>query len=315
MAPGTMKRTLRLAAIVALCAASAVRADQKIQSVQQALKDQGFYYGGVTGDKTADTTAAIRRYQIRNGLQVTGEINPETLRSLNLNSAWSTQATTKSAVARPSNVRPDRSAPFGQTSLPPAPSGHDRRLETNADFTGVPYPFASPRGSKRIVLAEMQRQLAGRGYYRGRIDGRYGRRTALALRAFQLDGGIPPSGRPDAETLGALGLSDWNVAHLNFASWPGGMRLPEKTVKHGNWEGYYRGDDADEYDDEDLYGTSEGAEKEFEPRKWEEGRRKNWEDGEKWNEGRQKKWEKWTKHHRKGHEDADKHREGNGHDD
>jgi peptidoglycan hydrolase-like protein with peptidoglycan-binding domain len=38
--------------------------------VQQALKDQGFYYGDVNGEKTADTTAALRRYQIRNGLQI-----------------------------------------------------------------------------------------------------------------------------------------------------------------------------------------------------------------------------------------------------
>ena len=50
--------------------------------VQQALKDQGFYYGDVNGEKTADTTAALRRYQIRNGLQITGEIDAETLRSL-----------------------------------------------------------------------------------------------------------------------------------------------------------------------------------------------------------------------------------------
>src|SRR5262245_35663004 len=52
-----------------------LRADQSIADVQQALKDQGFYYGDVTGTKTADTTAAIRRYQIRNGLQVTGEVD------------------------------------------------------------------------------------------------------------------------------------------------------------------------------------------------------------------------------------------------
>ena len=59
-----------------------IRADQNIESVQRALKDQGFYYGEITGEKNTDTTAAIRRYQIRNGLQVTGELNDETLRSL-----------------------------------------------------------------------------------------------------------------------------------------------------------------------------------------------------------------------------------------
>jgi peptidoglycan hydrolase-like protein with peptidoglycan-binding domain len=69
-----MKGTLVPVAIVALWAASAVRADPTTQSVQQALKDQGFYYGNVTGERNAETTAAIRRYQIRNGLHVTGDI-------------------------------------------------------------------------------------------------------------------------------------------------------------------------------------------------------------------------------------------------
>ena len=77
-----MKRPL-LCFVVTLCAVSLVRADQTIRSLQQTLKNQGFYYGAVTGDKSAETTAAIRRYQIRNGLQVTGEINEETLRSVN----------------------------------------------------------------------------------------------------------------------------------------------------------------------------------------------------------------------------------------
>src|SRR4051812_47220654 len=58
-------------------------ADAPTQQAQQALKEQGFYYGEVTGQKDADTTAAIRRFQIRSGLQVTGELNEETLHALN----------------------------------------------------------------------------------------------------------------------------------------------------------------------------------------------------------------------------------------
>src|SRR5436305_14725140 len=97
--------------IVAMFVMGAARADQTVQSVQQAIKDQGFYYGNVTGEKSAETTAAVRRYQIRNGLQVTGEMNPETLRSLNVNSnvAASPQSTSKPAVAQQNTnpVRPD----------------------------------------------------------------------------------------------------------------------------------------------------------------------------------------------------------------
>jgi peptidoglycan hydrolase-like protein with peptidoglycan-binding domain len=79
---------LRIAVVVLLSAlAVAARADQVVQNVQQALKDQGFYYGEVTGEKDADTTAAIRRYQIRNGLQISGDLNDETLKSLGVDSS------------------------------------------------------------------------------------------------------------------------------------------------------------------------------------------------------------------------------------
>ena len=79
-----MKRKLIAAALFFLAICPLARADQVIESAQQKLKDQGFYYGEITGKKDTDTTAAIRRYQIRNGLQITGEINAETQRSLGL---------------------------------------------------------------------------------------------------------------------------------------------------------------------------------------------------------------------------------------
>src|SRR5438874_13770422 len=114
--------------LLAVCVAGLVRADQATQSVQQALKDQGFYYGNVTGEKSAETTAAIRRYQIRNGLKVTGDINPETLRSLNMTSSSvsSAQPAGKSAATQFAKVLPDNS-PSNQP---------DRQLEMNPNFNG-----------------------------------------------------------------------------------------------------------------------------------------------------------------------------------
>ena len=85
-----------------------VRADQTIESAQQMLKDQGFYYGEITGEKNSDTTAAIRRYQIRNGLQITGELDDATLRSLHSSAATSPQpaAATRSANLQTPVLRP-----------------------------------------------------------------------------------------------------------------------------------------------------------------------------------------------------------------
>ena len=113
-----MKRSL-ICFVVTLCAVSLVRADQGIRSLQQTLKDQGFYYGAVTGDKNAETTAAIRRYQIRDGLPVTGEINDETLRSVNpsLNSvASASQPASKPAAIQPNSARPDASPRLSQSA-------------------------------------------------------------------------------------------------------------------------------------------------------------------------------------------------------
>src|SRR5205823_10275043 len=162
-----MKRTI-LHLVVALCLVGPVRADQTIQSVQQALTDQGFYYGNVTGEKSAETTAAIRRYQIRNGLQVTGEINSETLRSLNVssNSASSPAVASNSPVTQPTASRPDHSSRPALDSSPRSFGDSGRRVEVNRAFVGAPYESVPGEMDFRIV-AEVQRQLRSRGYYRG----------------------------------------------------------------------------------------------------------------------------------------------------
>ena len=48
--------------VVTFCAVSFAHGDPTIRSLQQTLKDQGFYYDAVTGEKSTKTTAAIRRY-------------------------------------------------------------------------------------------------------------------------------------------------------------------------------------------------------------------------------------------------------------
>src|SRR6478672_13784380 len=202
-----MKRSL-LCFVVTLCGVSLVRADQGIRSLQQTLKDQGFYYGAVTGDKNSETTAAIRRYQIRNGLQVTGEINEETLRSVNPSSnsvASASQPASKPAAIQPNSVRPDASARLSQSS-PPSVNQPDRPLETNPPYSASFYQSAPLRVNRRII-AGAQYQLMSRGYFSGRVDGKYGSRTAFAVRAFQSSAGLPPTGRLDIETVKALGSS------------------------------------------------------------------------------------------------------------
>lgn len=83
---GDMKRFITSLTGV-LCAAVLTveaHADDQTRQVQQALKEAGFYYGAVDGQSGSETKAALRRFQIRNGLEVTGDVNTETLSALKI---------------------------------------------------------------------------------------------------------------------------------------------------------------------------------------------------------------------------------------
>jgi peptidoglycan hydrolase-like protein with peptidoglycan-binding domain len=195
------------------------QADQMIESVQQALKDQGFYYGEITGQANANLTAAIRRYQIRNGLQVNGELNSETLRSLGIDSSASTRPVTKTTPF-PSPGAPSLGdqpsgemagvAPVPGRLFPNAPQ--DRQLYPMTPGTspggllaGTPYEAAPPDVQRNVVVSA-QIVLARGGLYRGEIDGIYGPAMELSLRAYQARTRLPVTGRLDLDTLAALRL-------------------------------------------------------------------------------------------------------------
>src|SRR5262249_43482173 len=109
---------VKIAALILLGSMMLIRADQLVERVQQALKDQGFYYGEVTGEMNANVTAAIRRYQIRNGLQVSGQFNAETLQSLGIESSASASAGAKPALPSPAAPARPGQGPADETTPP-----------------------------------------------------------------------------------------------------------------------------------------------------------------------------------------------------
>jgi len=132
----------------------------------------------------------------------------------------------------------------------------------NRAFVGAPYESVPGEMDFRIV-AEVQRQLGSRGYYRGWVDGRYGRGTAFAVRTFQSRLGISPTGQLDMRTLDALGLPDQNMAYLESAPSSYGSRVRVHTKsKHGKWKAkwkkHHRDYDGDEYGDDDDEGNGNG---------------------------------------------------------
>lgn len=218
----TMKITI--AAVIFMGSMMLMRADQLVESVQQALKDEGFYYGEVNGDMNANVTAAIRRYQIRNGLQVSGELNDETLRSLGIKpSGSSSRSTTKFASPTPATgdvpgeppsdetetaspappAQPFGNVPQGQQVFPSTPMGPAGSPGTV--FADTPFQTAPP-DVQRNVIVSAQIVLARSGLYREQIDGIYGPAMEFSLRAYQARARLQVTGRLDLQTLAALRL-------------------------------------------------------------------------------------------------------------
>ena len=211
---------IKIAALIFVLLTVLTRADQMIESVQQALKDQGFYYGEVTGEKNANLTAAIRRYQIRNGLQVSGELNSETLQSLGISSSTSARPATKPASpAAPAPANPSVRSPNDTVNVSPAapiqPFGNapqDQQVYPSNPVTssggvlaGTPFEAAPPE-VQRNVMVSAQIALARRGLYHEEINGVYGPAMEFSLRAYQARTRLPVTGRLDLETLAALRL-------------------------------------------------------------------------------------------------------------
>jgi peptidoglycan hydrolase-like protein with peptidoglycan-binding domain len=214
---------IKIAALIFIGSTILTRADQLVESVQQALKHQGFYYGEVSGEMNANLTAAIRRYQIRNGLQVSGELNSETLQSLGINSSVSAQPATKPAPPGPGEPAKPSEPPSNETeNASPAPS---IQPFGNAPQNQQPYPSspvtpgtspggvlagtpfeAAPSAVQRNVVRSAQIALARRGLYHEEINGAFGPAMEFSLRAYQARTQLPVTGRLDLETLAALQL-------------------------------------------------------------------------------------------------------------
>ncbi len=77
-----MKRFLLCFLLVSLGAVCSVRADANVRALQSRLKTGGFYFGEVNGRYDSDTAAAVTRYQIRNGLPITGKLDAATSHAL-----------------------------------------------------------------------------------------------------------------------------------------------------------------------------------------------------------------------------------------
>jgi len=76
------------------------------------------------------------------------------------------------------------------------------------------------------IVADIQRELARRGFYDGVVDGRYGPRTDAAVRDFEQAGGLKASTEPNEALLAAI-----KRANAKPAKAPSGVRPAVQQVR------------------------------------------------------------------------------------
>ena len=125
--------------------AGAGGAEENVRAVQSKLADEGCYFGEIDGAYSSDFSTALSRYQIRNGLPITGQLDAETSKALNAKPAIGPSTATteqssetwrqlrkherrKSTKARQSEPAPTETSSPADNETPP--TGTDTPIQT-----------------------------------------------------------------------------------------------------------------------------------------------------------------------------------------
>ncbi len=81
---------------------------------------------------------------------------------------------------------------------------------TSEDYASTPFVQTAvlKQGASGGEVKELQRRLKDWGYYKGAVDGIYGKGTVEAVKAFQRKNGLTADGVAGIETYKALGMND-----------------------------------------------------------------------------------------------------------
>lgn len=85
-------RAVLIAIAIGFALAGSGWASDDVREVQEKLRDDGFYSGEIDGAYSSDLSAALTRYQIRNGLPITGQLDADTGKALGAKPAVSNSA-------------------------------------------------------------------------------------------------------------------------------------------------------------------------------------------------------------------------------
>jgi peptidoglycan hydrolase-like protein with peptidoglycan-binding domain len=145
------------------------------------LKDKGLYTGAETGERNADTRAAIKSFQSANGLKATGTFNRATLEKMNVELT------------------------DAQKLIPVSPNSF-ATSETKESKTDKPKRGAVFRASKEQVT-QAQKMLKEKGMYSGEATGKLDDATREGLKKYQAANELKVTGTLNQITLDKMGIA------------------------------------------------------------------------------------------------------------
>ena len=148
----------------------------QVTALQERLQELGYYKDTPTGTYDSNTIGAVRSFQKKNGLKADGTAGAETQKAIYSADAISANATPTPKVTETPTPTPTVAVP--EESLKSGDKGDD--------------------------VKTLQKRLKELGYFKSTVDGKFGRDTVSALKAFQEANGLENDGVAGKATYAAL---------------------------------------------------------------------------------------------------------------
>ena len=159
-----------------------------VTRLQERLKELGYFDQKATGKFRAKTAQAVKDFQKTNGMDITGQADVETQRLL-----FGGNALADGASPTPT---PGPDQDLGDIN--------DMVLAGDGEAVTEEYEKKLSRGAKGENVKKVQTRLTELGFFDGPISGNYMNQTVAAVKAFQLQNGMDPTGVTDEATWNAL---------------------------------------------------------------------------------------------------------------
>ena len=189
----------------------------QIKDLQRELASRGFYQGNIDGVAGAKTRAALRNFQVQQGISVEGGLNAQTRDSLGLE--WERQPVKGTDAPQREVMRGEQRTPATQPPRVQNQPVQNQPVQTQAgaDNTAVRVNLAALNAEQ---TKEVQQKLQQLGFYQGAIDGKFGAGTRAALmRYFQRQAQLASQGMVDDSAIGVFGIEASDVKPVSGETW------------------------------------------------------------------------------------------------